>query len=105
MKNHFTLVHFGRNIIRLRVEAGLSQEELARRCQKFSEDIPHIEAGTINPTLSMIFALSEALGVLPRVIVDGIPHDPNFQDEQDTKMPASGTERPESRFGEFGTGR
>jgi transcriptional regulator with XRE-family HTH domain len=103
MKNHFTLVHFGHNIIRLRIEAGLTQVELAQRCQTFSEEIPHIEAGAVNPTLSMIFALSEALGVHPSAILNGIPHGQNFDDEQPTKMTASGTDKSVSSFGNLGT--
>lgn len=73
MKNHRTLVHFGRNVRRLRLEAGLDQDEVALQCAKFRDQIAQIEAGSVNPTLSMIVALAQALDVEPSTLIQGVP--------------------------------
>jgi transcriptional regulator with XRE-family HTH domain len=73
MKNHRTLVHFGRNVRRFRLEADLAQDDVARQCAKFSDQIPQIEDGSVNPTLSMIVALAQALDVEPSTLIRGVP--------------------------------
>ena len=64
---------FSRNVKRLRLEAGISQEHLAQRCSRYRKQIPQIEDGTVNVTLSMILALAEALGVEPALLLQENP--------------------------------
>lgn len=53
-----------KNTIRLRrKELGLSQEELARRCHVSRQTINAIENNKYDPTLSLAFHLSHALGI------------------------------------------
>lgn len=57
------LIRFGARIRELRKEAGLSQEELAARCQLDRTYIGGIERGERNVSLRNIAVLAEALGV------------------------------------------
>lgn len=54
---------FGLRIRALRTAAGLTQEDLAARCGLFRTYLSRIETGAANPTLSMIHALAQSLGV------------------------------------------
>lgn len=47
----------------LRHKAGLSQEELSERCGIFRTYLSRIEAGKANPTLAVLVALANTLGV------------------------------------------
>lgn len=46
----------------LRMEKGLSQEELARRCGVTRQTVNAIENNKYDPTLSLAFRLADALG-------------------------------------------
>lgn len=59
-------VRFGRNLKRLRIAAGLSQEELAARSGLHRTYISSVERGNRNVSLENIFALAEALKSDPR---------------------------------------
>lgn len=63
---------FGQNVRRLRLQSGLTQDVLAQRCSRFKKQIPHIEAGRVVPTLTMIVVLATALGVQPHRLLVGI---------------------------------
>ena len=53
---------FGATLRKLRVEKGLSQEALASRLDMVSNGyISRLESGQKNPTLDMLFRISEAL--------------------------------------------
>ena len=54
-------VEFGGRVRRLRTERGLSQEQLALRTGLDRTYISGIERGVRNPSLRIIFKLSEAL--------------------------------------------
>ncbi|MDE2078662.1 MAG: helix-turn-helix transcriptional regulator [Burkholderiales bacterium] len=54
---------FGQRIKDLRAERGLNQEELAEKVGVFRTYMSRIETGAANPTLTMIYALADALGV------------------------------------------
>jgi len=51
-----------RQVIRLRLQRGLSQEELARRAGTGQPNISRLERGTINPSLRFLKKVAEALG-------------------------------------------
>ncbi|MGC4100861.1 helix-turn-helix domain-containing protein [Ferruginibacter sp.] len=53
----------GKNIARLREEAGLSQTELALRCDKDRQSLNRLEKGRINPSAYYLLQLSEELEV------------------------------------------
>ena len=51
-----------RQVIRLRLERGLSQEELARKAGTGQPNISRLERATINPSLHFLQRVAEALG-------------------------------------------
>ena len=53
----------GRNIKKFRRSSRISQEDLAQRCDIYRTYLSRIEAGTANPTLTVLFALAAALKV------------------------------------------
>ncbi len=57
------------NVRRLRLSAGLSQEELAARADLHRTYISSIERAKRNVTLKNIFLLAQALGVTPATLV------------------------------------
>ena len=56
-------VKFGNRVRQLRLEAELTQEDLAHRCGLFRTYMSRIETGNANPTLTMIHALAASLRV------------------------------------------
>lgn len=56
-------VAFGARIRELRLQRELTQEDLAAHCGLFRTYMSRIETGNANPTLTMICALADALGV------------------------------------------
>ncbi|PAW77993.1 MAG: hypothetical protein B9S32_08835 [Verrucomicrobia bacterium Tous-C9LFEB] len=54
-------VIFGRNLCRLRNEAGLTQEALAEKADISRRFLQEIEAGTKNPTVNVIVPLKRSL--------------------------------------------
>jgi transcriptional regulator with XRE-family HTH domain len=53
----------GRQIRRLRTEAGMTQNDLSERCGIFRTYLSRIEGGTANPTISLMATLANALDV------------------------------------------
>lgn len=53
----------GRRIKTLRVQQGLTQEELAQACGLFRTYVARIESGAANPTVSVLLRVADALGV------------------------------------------
>jgi len=51
-----------REVIRLRLQRGLSQEELAQRAGTGQPNISRLERGTINPSLHFLRRVAAALG-------------------------------------------
>jgi len=60
---------FGRVISNLRREAGLSQEELAYRCNLHRTYISQLERGLKSPTLTTISALAHVLERPPHMLL------------------------------------
>lgn len=61
----FGLEEFGRVLRRLRQERRLTQEELAEKAGVSSRYVALIEAGSRNPTLTVILGLAASLQVHP----------------------------------------
>jgi transcriptional regulator with XRE-family HTH domain len=62
-KNYKLLV--GARIKQLRSESELTQDILSERCGIFRTYLSRIESGSANPTLVVLVALAESLGVEP----------------------------------------
>jgi transcriptional regulator with XRE-family HTH domain len=53
----------GRQVRKLRLEAGLTQDVLSERCGIYRTYLSRIEAGSANPTLLVMIALASTLDV------------------------------------------
>ena len=60
----------GKNIARLREKAGLSQTELALRCDKDRQSLNRLEKGRINPSAYYLSQLAEELQVPTKELLD-----------------------------------
>jgi transcriptional regulator with XRE-family HTH domain len=56
-------VLFGQQVRQLRLTAEMTQEDLAHRCGLFRTYMSRIETGQANPTLTMVQAIADSLGV------------------------------------------
>lgn len=61
---------FGQRIRELRQAKGMTQEDLADRCGLFRTYMSRIETGKANPTLTMIHALADSVGVPVQSLFD-----------------------------------
>ena len=61
---------FGDRVRTLRIEAGLTQEQLSERSTVERSYLADIEAGGRNPTLDVIVRLATGLGLSPREFFD-----------------------------------
>jgi transcriptional regulator with XRE-family HTH domain len=61
---------FGMRVRELRSEREITQEELAERVGVFRTYMSRIETGVANPTLTVIHALAESLGVAVPVLFE-----------------------------------
>lgn len=64
------LAQFGKHLKRVRVEKGLSQEELANDADIPINQIGRIERAEINPTLSTLSSIAKAVKMSLRELVD-----------------------------------
>ena len=55
----------GRNVKRIRLETGLTQEEFAEKSGFSQRYISGLERGSCNPTVVSLFELAQVLGVIP----------------------------------------
>ena len=62
-KRDKTLTEFGRNVSRLRSDAGLSQDKLAEKADLDRTYLSGIERGVRNPGIKTVLRLASALGV------------------------------------------
>lgn len=53
----------GRNVARLRKEAGLTQEQLSERTGLTQPYLSELERGRRNPTVVTVYEIAQALGV------------------------------------------
>jgi transcriptional regulator with XRE-family HTH domain len=63
---------FGKRIRELRQAKGMTQEDLADRCGLFRTYMSRIETGKANPTLTMIHALADSIGVPVQALFDAV---------------------------------
>lgn len=61
---------FGVNLRNIRIEKGLSQEELAYAADIPINQIGRIERGEVNTTISTILVISKALKIHHKVLLD-----------------------------------
>lgn len=54
---------FGKNVLRIRTEKGLTQEQLAEEAKISQVQIARIESGKLNTSISTVSAIADALGV------------------------------------------
>ncbi len=64
------LKKLGENITRLRIGAGLSQSELALRCDKDRQSLNRLEKGKINPSAFYLAEIAAELGVPVSALLD-----------------------------------
>ena len=69
-KEKKTLVKFGKHLRKLRLEEGLSQEELNFRSDLSKNAVGLIERGEINCSLLTMEALAHGLGVTKKKLMD-----------------------------------
>lgn len=70
VKNKALVVAIGERIHELRLQHGLSQEELSHEADLMLSQIGRIERGETNPTVSTLYVLAQALGVDLKELVD-----------------------------------
>lgn len=63
VKNKKFIKAFGKNLRKMRKEAGLSQEDLANDADIPLSQVGRIERGEVNTTISTAYALSKALQI------------------------------------------
>lgn len=63
-------LRFGRRVRNLRVEAGLSQDDLAWRCKISRTYLSQLEVGSRNPTLVIIEKIAAGLKVPMRDLME-----------------------------------
>ncbi|MEK4384218.1 helix-turn-helix transcriptional regulator [Aeribacillus sp. FSL K6-2848] len=73
---------FGKNVRKIRISMGISQEELAFRCGLHRTYISDIERGTRNVSLENIERIAHALNVPPKDLFDFSSIEP--KDDQET---------------------
>jgi transcriptional regulator with XRE-family HTH domain len=71
---------FAVNLRRARDAAGISQEELAKRCEVHRTEISLLERGGREPRLGTMVKLAVALGTTPQALCAGIAWDPKARD-------------------------
>ena len=64
------LKKLGRNVARLREEAGISQTELALRCDKDRQSLNRLEKGRINPSVYYLLQIAEELKTPVKTLLD-----------------------------------
>lgn len=68
-RNEEAIKRVGQKIRELRIERGLSQEELANLCDLELSQINRIELGKINTSISHLFLIAEKLKVFPEDLI------------------------------------
>jgi transcriptional regulator with XRE-family HTH domain len=61
---------FGKHLRKVRLDAGLSQEELNFRSELSKNMVGNIERGEVNPTLTTIESLASGMGVSKKKLMD-----------------------------------
>jgi transcriptional regulator with XRE-family HTH domain len=71
-KRDKSLTQFGRNVARLRSEAGFSQDKLAEKADLDRTYLSSIERGVRNPGIKIVIRLSRALAVSVDQLCKGV---------------------------------
>lgn len=71
---------FAVNLRRARETAGISQEELAERCELHRTEVSLLERGGREPRLGTMVKLATALGTTAEALCAGITWDPKARD-------------------------
>jgi transcriptional regulator with XRE-family HTH domain len=71
---------FAVNLRHARDAAGISQEELAERCEIHRTEVSLLERGGREPRLGTMVKLAVALGTTPEALCAGIGWDPKARD-------------------------
>ena len=61
---------FGANLKKIRLEQGMTQEELANKADIAFSSVARIEAGKLNTTISTIARLAETLDVAKKKLME-----------------------------------
>ncbi len=69
------VVHIGERLKRLRTLNALTQAQLAQRAGVTTATVARAERDEIEPHMTTVRKLSDALGVLPRELVEGSSED------------------------------
>jgi len=64
------IIAFGKNLRKVRLKKGISQEDLAYKVGVETSQIGRIERGKIQTSISMVFHLADALEVAPKKLFD-----------------------------------
>ena len=70
VKNKLLVKALGERIRELRLKKDISQEELSNEADVPLSQIGRIERGEINPTISSIYVIAQALGVDLKTLLD-----------------------------------
>lgn len=60
----------GRNVRRLRQQAGMTQEELSAKSGFGQQYISDLELGRRNPTILSLYEIAQALGATPTALIE-----------------------------------
>ena len=60
----------GQRIIYYRKQKGITQAELARRCNKARQALERLENGRVNPKIYTIYEIAKALNIHPKRLLD-----------------------------------
>jgi transcriptional regulator with XRE-family HTH domain len=71
---------FSVNLRRARQDAGISQEELAERCEIHRTEVSLLERGGREPRLGTMVKLATALGTTPEALCSGITWNPQARE-------------------------
>jgi transcriptional regulator with XRE-family HTH domain len=71
---------FAVNLRRARETAGVSQEELAERCEIHRTEVSLLERGGREPRLGTLVKLATALGTTPEALCKGIRWNPKARE-------------------------
>ena len=69
-KDKTRLQRIGANLLRLRIEKGLTQEQLSYECDVDRAKISKIESGQANLLVTTLLDLAEGLSVTPEELLD-----------------------------------
>lgn len=63
VRNLEVMNRFGKNVRRIRIEKGMTQEELSEEAEISQVQVARIESGKLNTSISTVSAIAKALNV------------------------------------------